>query len=392
MKASFLAHSAHLVILFCLVFALPGYAQFSLQGIIQNGADNSPVPFANVFLANTTLGTLSTEDGKFLLKDIPKGRLELIISCVGFETLKLSVQTTERKLYRIILKPSEENLLNVTVRAKRSSKWKENLAFFESHFIGASDNAHQCKLINPEVLAFYDTLNVFKARASDLLIIENRGLGYRLKYALLSFFFDYQAKLISFKGYPVFEPLIPQDEREAERWRINREKAFRGSLLHFMRSLYQCHLFREDFVVQRIVEKVDKSGLPRLLTVQGKRILFNPTPADTIIREVQDTTLGCRQLINPVLSTKTQVVVSFQGLLQVTYTKEKEPFSYQYSLYPTQKFYIKSPQVSLIKLVQPNVTVEADGHFYETDGLVAQGYWSWELLAEMLPLDYGLLD
>ena len=381
------------LILIGLLWGLPqwGWAQLNLQGAVYNGIDQKPLPFVNVFLANTTLGTISDEEGKFLLKNVPKGRLDLIVSCVGFETLKLTIQTTERKLYRILLKPSEENLLNVTVKAKRNNKWKQNLAFFETNFLGSSDNASFCKLTNPQVLAFYDTLGFFKARASDLLIIENKALGYKLKYALVNFTYNYENNVISFRGYPVFEFLTPNDQKEAERWQQNQEKAYRGSIMHFMRSLYACRLIENGFIVQQIIEKIDKSALPRLRTVHGQIVRFYPTEADTIVRMIQNDTLDCRHLTDRTEPKKAQAVLNFKGLMQVTYYRENEPYAYQRSYYPSEdKQYVKAPQVSIIHLTQPSVLVEPDGHFYEPEGMIYEGYWSWELVAEMLPLDYKL--
>lgn len=210
-----------------LLAALPSQAQLTLQGRVQNGADLSPLAFANVFLAHTTRGTVVNEDGTFILKDVPNGRFDLVVSRVGFETLKLSVLTTDSKTYRLILKPAENLLPTVTVTAKWNAKWQKNLAFFLAHFIGTSQHADQCQLINPEVLDFSDTPSRFKARASDLICIENQALGYRTKYALLDFSYDYQAQLLFFKGYPVYEPLTPKDHQQARRWRTNRARPIR---------------------------------------------------------------------------------------------------------------------------------------------------------------------
>ena len=52
------------------------------------------LPFANVYLANTKLGTSSNEDGFFELKNIPNGDYTLVSSSVGFNLKSLKIRLT----------------------------------------------------------------------------------------------------------------------------------------------------------------------------------------------------------------------------------------------------------------------------------------------------------
>jgi outer membrane receptor for ferrienterochelin and colicins len=54
---------------------------------------DSPVPFVNIFLQGTTLGTSTDVNGQFIIQDIPLGTYTVFISSIGFETLssKLSL-------------------------------------------------------------------------------------------------------------------------------------------------------------------------------------------------------------------------------------------------------------------------------------------------------------
>ena len=57
---------------------------------------DSPVPFVNIFLKGTTLGTSTDVNGQFIIQDIPQGTYTVFISSIGFETLssKLSLLKT----------------------------------------------------------------------------------------------------------------------------------------------------------------------------------------------------------------------------------------------------------------------------------------------------------
>jgi len=124
----------------------------------------------------------------------------------------------------------------ITVSAERDEEWYERLDRFRRLFIGRSDLAEDCTLVNPEVLRFDDKWwGRFEAWAEKPVIIENRALGYRLTYFLKEF--EERGSVVRWDGEPLFEPLAPTDSAEAARWRRNRLEAYRGSLRHFLRAL-----------------------------------------------------------------------------------------------------------------------------------------------------------
>lgn len=67
-------------------------AQVTYQGILINKINKVAVPFATVGLINENIGTTALEDGTFTLRS-QKGLNNdtLIISCVGYTTLKLPI-------------------------------------------------------------------------------------------------------------------------------------------------------------------------------------------------------------------------------------------------------------------------------------------------------------
>lgn len=96
----------------------------------QNGAvagvvsdEKGGLPFANVLLVGTDMGTICDEDGAFLLERVSPGTYELQISYVGFSTAhrKVAVQAGERTELNIELRPSlmEEVVVTGTMKEVR---------------------------------------------------------------------------------------------------------------------------------------------------------------------------------------------------------------------------------------------------------------------------------
>ncbi|GAB3323017.1 carboxypeptidase-like regulatory domain-containing protein [Larkinella ripae] len=351
-----------------------GLCAQSLQGVVLSVDNGEPLPSANVFLANTTKGTTTDAKGRFRLGGLPAGRFDLVVSYVGFETLVFQIHTDSLKFYRIGLQPAANQLAEVSVKAQRGPDWETNLAFFRQNFIGQSTNAAQCKLLNPDVLWFDDNRaeQRLTAGAREPLLIENRALGYRLKYQLESFVFDSRQKAITYLGYPVLEDLKPRNARQQKRWLANRRKAYLGSTMHFMRSVYGRTLPESGFLVQQLVEKSDT------VRTQPKTVRY-------LIRD----TLRHERILDS--SVPGQTRLQFGDLLQVTYLREPEEPGYLEMLRPFgAPPKASGAQTSVLHLLDPFVEIEANGNYYEPLGILVEGYWSWEKIAELLPLDYEL--
>jgi outer membrane receptor for ferrienterochelin and colicins len=57
-------------------------AQSSLTGKILDSLTHKPIPFVNVFFANTTIGTVSDTIGSFKIRNITNGKYDLTFSFV----------------------------------------------------------------------------------------------------------------------------------------------------------------------------------------------------------------------------------------------------------------------------------------------------------------------
>lgn len=365
------------------------YAQFEVKGIVINNQDQTPLPGANVFLANTTKGTQTSADGTFSLRNIPAGKFELVVSYIGFEKLVIPLQAESRKTYRINLIPSSNALDAVTIKARRKKglDWQENVDFFVRNFIGQSENAIHCKLLNPEVLYFENTPEKFTTKAQEPVIIENRGLGYRLKFQLDEYSLNKTTQRIFYSGHVVYETLIPNNPEEEQKWVKNRQKAYYGSVMHFMRALYQRQLVEEGFMLREVVKKYLPNRDTLLVALPGDSTVYITTKLFNK-NNLPQQTLKYKHILDSTLSTRVHPLLSFNNLLEVTYVNEAEPFAYFKRNQKPNDVFRATPQVSTISLLRPNITIESDGQYFDAAGIHYKGYWSWELVAEDLPVDY----
>ena len=110
-----------LTVLFCALTLLSSAQTQTIKGTIIEEGSGSPIPFANVYLLDTDppFGTISNEEGKFILEEIPIGRYDIQASFIGYEgTIKKDIEVSSSKavLLEIVLKESINTLEEITVK------------------------------------------------------------------------------------------------------------------------------------------------------------------------------------------------------------------------------------------------------------------------------------
>lgn len=102
-----------------LLFLSLGFSLHAQLAIVSGAvlADETPVPFANVFLKGTSTGTSTDADGNFVLKDIPAGTYTIVASLLGFESTQQQIQLQRGAKFEIILEltPATNQLNEVVV-------------------------------------------------------------------------------------------------------------------------------------------------------------------------------------------------------------------------------------------------------------------------------------
>ncbi|QMU27720.1 TonB-dependent receptor [Adhaeribacter radiodurans] len=93
----------------------------SIKGSITS-TDGNPVGFVNVYIKGTNKGAITTEDGKFYIKNIKEGSYTLIASFMGLQAQEITVSVTnnESSLADFTLPKNSQQLNEVMVTATRS--------------------------------------------------------------------------------------------------------------------------------------------------------------------------------------------------------------------------------------------------------------------------------
>ena len=267
--------------------ARPARAQFAITGTARDSLTREPLGFASVFLANTTYGATTDATGHFTLPNVAAGTYDFIISYLGYRLYQRRLVVQGPVTLTPRLAPASTQLAEVVVRARRHRNNPEDYHKFEQLFLGTTSFSRQCKILNPKdvVVDFDPQKNQLTAESVDFLALENRALGYRIKYFGLHFRLDFTQQVLTFYGQPVFEELPARNARQRQQWAANRRAAYFGSLTHFLRSIYDDQVTAQGFLVQktRRVPNLRRARADSLVrqqlaaTPRGQPVIINDT-------------------------------------------------------------------------------------------------------------------
>ncbi len=362
-----------------LAAALPAAAQPStatLTGTVTD-TDGQPLPGANVFLTQSQRGTISDAEGRYRLANVPLGAYRLVASIIGYETKSEDLVLREPGEVRAVsfrLKEAEFELGEVTVESTQDAKWQERYKRFERRFIGETENAAETEILNPYVLDFEDKRGTLTARAAEPLIIENRALGYRVRYALTAF--EAQSNSNFYDGEPLFEELEPADEVEWVRWQANRRKAYLGSPRHLLRSLVAGDAEEQGFKLY-LLPAQGPGGFGGIGGGNRASSRFPTTPGEILKRGGA----GDWKL-------------TYHGVLQTIYTGEPEETAFLDREWSREQRAPSPVQTSELRFPIAQDAAELDRFGEELDprSIILSGYMAYERFADDLPREYGLAE
>ena len=108
------------------LFIFTGFVAFaqednSIKGFVYEESTGEPMMFTNVYLKGTTFGGSTNENGYFNINRIPDGRYTLLITSVGYDTIRETFnlskgQSINRKYY---MKETSQKLETVTITADK---------------------------------------------------------------------------------------------------------------------------------------------------------------------------------------------------------------------------------------------------------------------------------
>lgn len=362
--------------------------RFSLSGSVRDTTTGKPVAAVSVFLNGTSKGTTSRDDGTFLLTGIPAGSYQLVASAVGFATFQTSINTNNLpSSLAINLRRQPAELTAVTVKPRPNDGWNKWGGLFWDNFIGTTENASSCTIQNKEVLRFHYNRKFRRlvASAAEPLIVVNDALGYTVEYRLAAFSYDFSDGMVRFYGYLFFREMSPGYAGQQRDWETARQRAYYGSMRHFMRSLYSGRLQKEGFLIKHEVKKPNtekervksmynpaigpaatKPAIPADSLRYYRKILREP---DTFVRTINN--YDTLVTLNPDLTRS----FYFTGIFIVGYANAR----------------LNIPNTSSsMELTSPvSIQIEENGSYSPLQVLLLKGAWAkTETVSNILPSDY----
>jgi hypothetical protein len=245
---------------------------------------------------------------------------------------------------------------------------------FKKAFLGTSANGKQCVILNPNVINFTNKKGVLLADADEFLIIENKNLGYRIKYLLKDFGYNFTIGLALYNGETVFEEM-QGDEKMKRQWAKNRLETYKGSMMHFLRSVYNNKLLAEGYYARPIYSFVSiKDGRTNKLKYLNRVIVdTRPVLLDTLV---------------------TTIDTSFKSLkfkpLYVLYDPKalaKVKFDYQTPL-DLKSVELDNKNGTIMKLYLKEAVIDQKGSFTDYRAFYVEGAFGRRRVGDQLPVEY----
>jgi hypothetical protein len=376
-----------------------------ITGKVSQKGNSFPVARASVFLGNSSYGTSTSETGTFTLNNVKPGQYTLVVTVLGYEDYTQTILVTGAPIKLAIeLAPKTIVLRDVVISSSSEADWNRNYAQFKKEFIGTDENAKNCEVINPHILDFtyYKTQQVLEASADEFLIVENRALGYRVKFLVKSFKSDKIAGIIQYEGQRLFQEL-PGKASQKKKWMAKRNEAYYGSAMHFYRSLYKGKLTEEGFEMYRLTrylnperpqEEIIQRNISRYMQLRNRDSVNKWVERENLSKYFRQYLGAAEWLPFEILRTTQQpgiYAVTFPDCLYVMYTKKREP-TYFRDLY--RPLNMPNYETSVVSFFDKSMSY----YLFDLNGIVVgpsplyEGTWSKSTLSQMLPVDYEPTD
>lgn len=308
--------------------------------------NKQPLPGANIYFDGTTIATISDENGNFTLSYGSKLNSILAISFIGYQTQFLNNFDDNKELI-ITMQIAANSLKEVVIKKDRFSR-KQKLQLFREQFLGRTSIGKKAKILNEEAIYFdYDEATTTLKAYSDVpLLINNDLLGYKITYELVNFEANFNQ--LSIESMHVqrcfYAGLTRFEEVNSDKKNIKlREECYKGSQLHFFRTIASNTWEKEDF------------------SLYVGRLPVNPLNHFLITNDNGNTKVQVKK--------QTQQLTKSIAIFSVLYNKKLQ----SKMILETENFYIDKYGI--------NSNIE---------DIVFSGYMSDQKVGEMLPVNYGI--
>lgn len=163
-----------------LIFILPVsvFSQnASLRGLVVDAVSNEPLPFVNVIVSGTTIGTITDMDGNFVLTGLTPGFVRVEASFVGYRravSSEVEISAASVNSVEIQLEEQREQIEEVTVTASPFRKTEESPVSLRSIGIGEIEKSPGANRDVSKVIQSFPGVQSTPAYRNDVII---RGGG-----------------------------------------------------------------------------------------------------------------------------------------------------------------------------------------------------------------------
>ncbi len=111
-----------ILIAIALVISIGGFAQRgSIKGFVYDKETGEPILFTNVYMKGTTYGAATDINGFYVVSKVPAGNYELMVTNLGYDTLKMNIkiESNKSKTQNLYLTSSSITIDDIVVTAER---------------------------------------------------------------------------------------------------------------------------------------------------------------------------------------------------------------------------------------------------------------------------------
>lgn len=390
---------AVLLLIAVVLISVSAFAQGTITGKVVAKSSQKALAKASVFLSNATFGTASDEDGDFTLSGVKPGQYELVVTMVGYEDYTQTIIVGKDPIkIKAEMEPKVTELREVVIT--NGGNWKLNYEKFLKNFVGTSDDAKKCRILNPKDINLinHKTKKYLEGFSYDFIDMDNYAIGYKVKILLKAFKVDELNNIISWQGKVLFQEMAGTPEQK-KKWADRRREIYYGSSMHFYRSLISNRLDDEGFQIMILQRKPNARRPPQEL-IQQKLDKFQMVNRDSLKYWIDmqnlpkyDEKLIRQPLTAAQITRRTDMdgvyAMAFPQYLYVIYTKKMETFDFIDLYRPLD---MPNYQTSVITLYKPYALFDTNGTVFASTSTLYEGSWTLSKAAELLPVDYSPED
>jgi hypothetical protein len=216
----------------------------TFKGTVYDRSTDSTLSSAIIYISGTSVVTYSDINGNFNLDISKYSSMPITISMIGYYSVTLSEHSSNH-VYNIYLYPKVKELNEIIVSAKKG-RWEIYMRLFKREFLGETENAHECDILNINDIRFSYKSDTLRAFALKPILLHNKALGYTITYYLDKFNYirkrGTNGNLIEtfhlLGNYLFKDDLLTLNESDKRKVEERRKSTYLGSRMHFFRLLY----------------------------------------------------------------------------------------------------------------------------------------------------------